>query len=512
MVYLSSVMKQLFQSLKIIICLICILYFAAVSAFSVGDTSRTVAASESVESFRPVGEVRLWTFSSGNKSFGQLISKYVRNTKINDRPALVFEEQLKIDYRIFEVESDISVIGEHYISPSGQYLGDKLEITANKQSEAFEMLRDGNTIEGFFTRGGENVSVNVTLPETILAWEPNFVDQLEILMAMRALKVNDTIVDSIYMPQAGNTARVIGTIPYFMYQELWKNRFDSVFIIHLTEPQVTQLYFTADKRLVRVDFPQQKIRVYQDSVAKGQQENPQTASSILVSLVAVIPHAFAYSIIAIAAFFLFTGKKIAVREAGIALIIGLLLFLPVIWTLVPLQKYLINKMILSAIRDGESIYLLSLLPAFVGGVLQEILKLASSALFQKLKSVKNYRLSLIGAVTGAGFGLAEAIYLTVGMITPLFSMNLLERSFLVLFHTATSALLGSSLALKNVKAVTQMLALTIAVNLVLRYLPVLVQQKIVSVGWLYLILAVIVVTMTTVALFVLKRKPSSARA
>jgi hypothetical protein len=86
----------------------------------------------------------------------------------------------------------------------------------------------------------------------------------------------------------------------------------------------------------------------------------------------------------------------------------------------------------------------------------------------------------------------------------LFGIGVLERAFTILFQTASGALIGYALA-TGVRKLSFILPITILLNSLFRYLPVLVQAKLSTPELLQIVLAFVSVSFVLVVLILFKR-------
>jgi len=413
---------------------------------------RSIPAARSAEAFRPVGEYRVWRFFAKQTTFGQLSSVVKGRTEIDGQEALILQEDLQIDYSKIGTERQVLASGESYLSNGARYLGSKLRIGEADEEERFEIERSGRTLEGFYTRAGTEHAVSVPYENEYFFWDVNFVDQLEYFLAMHDLSIGTRIEDSIYLPQSLMTARIVGQVVYFMHKEIYKSKFDSVFVIRLTEPSDYQLYLTPD------------------------------------------------NVAGLAVLFFSTGAfRRPVSYLFFAGGAGLYLVVPLV--LNPLLVMLMENWLRPAIVKGSSIYLLGIGPSLIFGLAQVGLMLGIIYAMLIWSNSREYRFIGLGAFLGAGFGLAEAIYVAGLQVTLLFDWPLVERTSFIFLHTISGALIAWGLA-KGAGRLRLTLALVLVVNVVARYLPLLVQgglagveatHFVLSVGMLLYLLAVLMI-------------------
>ncbi|RME26018.1 MAG: hypothetical protein D6800_06990, partial [Candidatus Zixiibacteriota bacterium] len=358
------------------------------------------------------------------------------------------------DYSLTGAQRKIFIEGQHLVTPDGRYVGDRKDIKINDQQERFEWTRRGDSLTGFLTRGGKQVPRSLALHGVEYAWDDGFIDQLELLLARHELAVGKTIRDSVLVPRDLLTNEVQGSVIDFQWRELWKNRFDSVFIIHITQPQEYVCFFTPDKRLIRTDIVAQGIRVYEDAILlpkKGVEKattkvppKPPVRLPWWAKLVALLPHLLMHLIVATLALMLVAWRGFKLRVSYLSFGIGIGAFGLLALTAYPLQGWAVAKIVAPAVKGGTSLYLVGLLPGVILGFLIEPITLAAAALVGRISGDRRHSQHW-GAFIGAGLGITEALYLSYGYIVPLVSWQFLERAFVLLFHVAAGSLLGWSL-------------------------------------------------------------------
>jgi len=481
-------------------------------------SQREVKAETSVEAFRPVGELRTWTFFSKRVTFGQLISVIKETTTIDGQQALIIDQNLQIDYRKISIERTTELEGELQLTLAGSFLGCDYALGTKESTERLVLKQQGDSTSGFFTRGGKEIDVGLPVASGIFSWDPNFADQIEIWLAMQDLKVGDTLIDSLFSPQTMLKTRLVGVVKWFMWQEIYKGWIDSVYVIRLTEPRDYQLYFTADKRLLRVDQINEGIRIYQDLVrppAVESQEQP--VSQVDRSrpfdfrlFVFKLPHFLAYFIVTALAILFLAKGGLKWLDSYLAFGFGAALFVLIPYTQIPLQEYIVIDWLIPAVGRGESIYSWATMPAIVAGLIQEGLKVGALFALFAWRNPKEYRFAILGAFLGGAFGFMESCYsLTAGM-QPLFSLRLLERSSLILFHASAAALVGRAILQRTQKLVV-IIPLVVAMNTALRYLPIFVQQGAVTVELMHFVLALMSVCFMVLVLFSFRMTSASSQ-
>ena len=391
----------------------------------------------------------------------------------------------------------------------------KLEI--NGQTEEAKLERDGTNLVGYTTRNGEEVDQNIKLENIKFAVENNYIDELELLLASLDITVGTEIDDSIFMPQSLISSPMYGIVEDFKNVQLYNQVFDSCFRIEFTYPTMMTVYFTPDKRLVKLVVPSQELKIYQDavtnplkakqSVNKSATQNSAPPQRKNLPLTILLVMALIYFVSGGLITILFIKKLYKNVVSYLALLVGSVIFIVIPFTQIPLQEYFFRDFYVPhVLQGGESALLWGILPAISAGLIQELLILITLILFFKFLKVKdNYYLPL-GAIIGFGFGFIESVFLANG--TPaliLFGTNLVERIFLIMFHVSSGVFISYALK-QNMQKAFQFVVVTIIINSFLRYLPVFVQNKIVTPELMAIGLAFISILFLTYNIYLSNKK------
>ncbi len=414
---------------------------------------RSVAASPSVESFRPVGDSRGWWFFSRQTTFGDFTSIVTGRKDAGELSGLVLKELLQVDFKKIGQENRQYVSGESYVSQRGFFAGCDYQIGPPDTSEQLSLTSEPTRLTGFYTNLGARADVDLPWKAAPFFWDAFMVDQLEIYLAMHDLKIGAILDDSALCPQSLVFSHIRGQVTSFMWQEIYKGKLDSVFVIQLTEPGRCQLFFTPDKRLVKVDFQDMDIRVYQNAVrqvsqsasAEANKANPSTSRSTEFSVRALIlklPHYVAFLVITGVMLLLFAAKAFKWRDSYLALGSGIVVYLVMPLVVYPLLLVLARDWLGMGSATASGFYVRGAVFSFVSGLIPAALILAAIMSLQRMTKLPSYKIAGIGAFVGAGFALAEAAYVSGMEITILFSRPLLERAGFIALGVATGALIG----------------------------------------------------------------------
>ncbi|MDH4156410.1 MAG: hypothetical protein OEW00_03940, partial [candidate division Zixibacteria bacterium] len=397
------------------------------------------------------------------------------------------------------------------ISSAGFFLGCRMRLATAAGQESVQLERDGDRLVGYATRRGAKIEQGADFKTGGFAVNNYFVDQLELFLAMRDFKVGDIIDEEIFVPLDVLASRIRGQIRDFAYLRLHSSLYDSVFVVTLTQPQRVDLFVTRDRRLVKASFPEQDVRAYLDAVRKPAPQ-PVPPPAAPVDIPAYLPWYALFVAVGIFSILFFIGQGYRRLVSYIGFLFGAALFLVVVITQIPAQKYLVGSVVIPGLRAGESLFVLGLLPSLTVGIIQEFLKLLGVFALAHLARIQHNRLTIVGSVCGAGFGVVEACYLITGMdLSLVASWSLIERAFLILFHATSGALLGYGLA-HGIRQRAVIVTALVLVNSLIRYLPTFVQQQVLPLGLMYFASAFICLVLLFSATLVFRRAKSPGRA
>lgn len=485
------------------LCVILIVVTGAVHA------QRAVKGDSIIDEFRPDGELRMWTFIVKDSTIGRLFSTVKGRTTIDGVEARIIEQRLGLDFSRQGSGVTIDVEGRHFVSETGGYLGSELSIKTGEQVARLEIERDGDTLRGEVEQSGRSTDLKQHFDVNGFAADVYLLDLHELFLAMRDIRVGDTIRDTLFVPQLMQKQYVEATVDLFVNKEVYKGKFDSAFVITYSYPQRQAFYFTPDKRLVKVEIPGQQLKAYLDVVRRFDPEAkaPSTSTPTIGNLFKRLPVFLAYFALGLIALVFYVGRGWRWSVAWIGLGAGGLLYGLVIMTQVPLQMYLVENLFIPSIAEGGSPYLWGMFPALTAGLIQELLIAGLILAFAFLVKVRSDRLMVIGAVCGTGFGIVEGCYLaTFASNVDVLSWHLLERGFTILFHATAGALLGRAMSSGSADRGFRLTLIgMILFNTTLRYLPVFVQQRVIDVRMMYFVMPLLIVGLTGFALWRFKR-------
>lgn len=471
---------------------ILIAIFSIVTADANGQVQRSLAPAQSFLEYRPLGEKRVWTFVANDSTIGQLISVVESETRINGITGLSIREDLNLDFRRSGTPSVQRYTGQHFVSMSGQYLGDQLAATVNDQNGVLRLERNGDVISGYSERGSERTPQQLSLSPERFAWDNFFVDQLEAYLAMRGVRAGDLIDDSLFAPLPLLSMRIRGEVTSFEWARLFNQKFDSVFIISLQEPQAFRLYFSKDRRLQKIEAPLQNMKIYLDLVAPKLTSGKEDVGFTWAQLVESLPLYGLYLLVAALVSLFYLRGRMKFGEHYLGIIAGMVLMWLMPVTQIPLQELVIRQWLLPGLRSGQSIFVLGALPAIIGGLIQVLLLAVAVFFILSWRGLQHVRAISAGALCGAGFGFMLACYLSSQSGSgQLFDVTFMERSFQIAFYVS-SGLIIAVLFCRGVSSGMRGTAALAAINALFYYFVVFAQQRVVDTGLLTFLLAFIV--------------------
>ncbi len=477
-----------------------------------GQVPRSVPASADFSSYRPLGEIRGWTFVAKDSALGQLISTVERETEIDGIAGYEISQILQLDYNKIGMERRQRIRSRHSVSQRGHYLGDKMVIDINEETEELELERNGNKLEGFFTRGASTFDKELDFPENSFATDILFLDLYENFLAMREIKIGDTIFDSVFVPQTMLFERVEAIVEHFGLISLYNQVKDSVFVIRFVQPQVMIFYFTAKKRLVKAEYLAQQMKAYLDIVRQIPPQMLVQPTFSLERFVKLLPHFGVFLLIGTVCLLFFAGADTFRHNLFLFVLIGGVSFIIVAFIQVPLQSYLTQKVFLPKVSEGQSPLLWAAVPALPAGVVQEMIKLGIIFLIFKFFKLGKRNPLLIGGAIGAGFGIAEASYILSHLPdTPLWSVNLVERGFIILFQAVSGVMLAAALLFNSKMKQIVIIAIVVLANSLFRYMPVFVQREMLDAELLYILIPIIPIMLLLYGVTLVKKSRNAFR-
>ncbi len=451
-----------------------------------------VTGNVTVDKIRPEGSKRTYQFLLKDQKFGQLESTAKGKKSLDDIEGLRFDEDLSLDLTPLGSQFTLKIKNKHYVNEKGHYIGDEMEIEVNNQEQNLYLKHAGDLLSGYFKKDTSKQTVNFTLEKDIFAADNNMIDQYEIFLGMKDLKVGDIIIDSIFVPQAMIKSPVRIEVEAFT-KVRYGNSMDSAYVCHFIEPSDQIAYVTRDRKIVRLVQPSQSITV--ELV-----ENPLDKFKAPVKSVSIGDIIWRMPLYAV---YLFFGMAISLplliknyRQpiVYIAIILGVASYNMLKITHVPLQEWYASTYILPGIQSGGSLYYYAIFSALFTALIQELVKFIPIIFlfFAAAGMIKSPM--VVGIFCALGFGIYEAgaltgaAYQTGGI--KILSWPVFERLITIFFHATAGGLVGFSLS-KGLKNIIVALIGVILLHSITSYLIVLVQKRIIDFAIFELIVAMI---------------------
>lgn len=473
----------------------------------------SVPPAASFEAFRKIGESRVWTFEVERQTIGSLISTVTGTTEIDGVDGYVIAQQLVLDFSKSGSELTLKAEGEQYVSEQGHYLGCKLDLIVNGQASTLEIERDGDRLEASVKGAFGKTENAIPFPIDGFGFESFFVDLFELYFAMQGTAVEQTYADTLFSVQSMLPVNFSAFCLDYKWQGLFTGKNDSVFVLNVTLPESYRLYLNKSYHLAKAEMPDRKLKIYLDYVgpARGSQRQ-QEPGFTFTGLVRALPAIPVYLAFAALVLVVLGWKGWRSKASYMAFAAGIAAFILIPFILYPLQKWAVDGIVIPGAQRGESLYVLALLPALIAGII--LTAIFAAALFSLMRTLTaaSPRLTIIGAFLGAGFAVAESILLATTIpANYLFSMMLVERAAFVVLYATIGALIGRAME-KDAHAVVQSMIAAVLVITAFKYLPVLVQQRLVELDLMYIFALLLALVALGVILIVLARSKTKSRA
>jgi hypothetical protein len=464
-----------------------------------------------IDKLRPQGSKRIYEFYIRDQKFGRLESEARGKTSFEGNSGYKFDEKLELDFTPFGNQYKMKVKREHYIRDDGFYLGDRMDIAVNEEAQEIKLLLKNNTLGGFLERNGVRESINMPLESDIFCADNYMIDQYELFLAQKKLAVGDSIMDTIFIPQAMIKAPVKIIIESFLPTR-FGNLADSTFVCHFIEPSDQIAYVTKDKKIVRINQPSQGISavLIEDPLAKFKMPSKSLTLGGIVKRTPLYILYLAFGIL-LSSPFLWRHYRNYGIYAAIILAAAAHNLLKI--THIPLQEWYTTAVIIPGMKAGGSIYAYAIVSALFVGIIQEIVKFIPIILLYNFARKSSRWIMIIGLSCGLGFGVYDAGALTGAAYEAgtmkILSWPIFERLIWILFHITAGALIGFGLS-KGIKSLTASLVGAMAIHALASFLIVFVQKRLVDFAVFEIIQALIVLLfLMAVYLFIRKSGLSS---
>jgi hypothetical protein len=465
-----------------------------------GQAVPSLSKAGSYLDFRPMKERRLWTYVMKDSTIGQLISTVEEKRNFDGQDAIVIQEDLHLTFNRPDGKHEIRYSSSHFVTKTGAYLGDDFKVGTGTQNEFVKIRRMGEYITSVSERGGVQRTDSLAAGQSVFAWDNLFVDQLESYLALRDIKVGDILDDSVFTPFPMVKSHIKGKVDGYGYIRLYNEKFDSLFIVLLSEPQQFKLYYSKDRKLQKIEAPQQNLKIYLDMVSMPSNAPKQSTPFSIGTLIQGIPGYCVFFLISAVMFLFFSKFSFRFGDEYYGLVSGIIAFLGIPFIQSPLQEVIVNSVVLPSIRSGSPVLAAGIIPSLVSGIIPIILLWAAINSVVQWKKIKPQATIIVGALCGVGFGLFEACYIWYGQKTGVLSIPFLILSFMVVFHISTAIVIGAVIR-KGLKSIGIISGVFILLKSLLLYMPLLIQQHVASIGILLIVHAVITLGAIAVAVY-----------
>ncbi|MEZ5359053.1 MAG: YhfC family glutamic-type intramembrane protease [Candidatus Zixiibacteriota bacterium] len=415
-----------------------------------------LAGSLSAQSLPPVKSITDYWEADEQKDYhffvnDQKVGDMSTRLEVVDGDICLIEERLDLDLASvglgpkLEIENDLRVKSNGYFSSSlmtvkANGVSQELDVTFNEPTNMIRTVIDKN----------QDAARQQPVTGSVFSCDNNMISQLELLLAFQNLKPGETLTIPVFSPQGMFSAeyvfQVVGQKPvrYGVFR-------DSALQVNMLQPTQQTIYIDQMHDLVKIENPSRHLRIeYQRDPFKNRPNPIEQAAqgSTIDSFIRRLPFYGLLLVITIG-WLLFLGRDCYKDTwSYILFIIGGCLYPIVYITQVPLQQSYAINYLTPILQSGGSIVLPATIPALIGGIIHETLKLLPLLFAALVLRPKALLLISLGAFVGAGFGFIEGCYIS----GPLFQARMLtntiiaERIFAICLHIVTGAMIGYGFA------------------------------------------------------------------
>ncbi len=448
--------------------------------------------SSNIEKLRPEGSKRVYHYFLKDKKFGELESVSKGKSSLDGIDAFRIDEKLEIDLTPFGNPYKLKIENEHYINAQSFYIGDDMELEVNDQKQELYLKHSGNSISGYFEKDNQKQEINQALGTSILSVDNYMLDQIEIFLAGKTMRIGDTLVDSFFIPQIMMISPAKAVVEAFT-KVIYGSSVDSAFVCHFIEPSDQIAYITKSGKLLKITQPSQSItaELVENILDKFK---PKTSALTLGSFFRRLPLFAIYILTGIILVFPFIMKNFRNMNVYIAVFIGAISYNLLSITHVPIQEWYTNAIIIPGLRTGGTIFSYAIVSSLMAGLFQDIVKaLPIIAIYYFGRNVKLAPMH-IGIFCALGFGIYEAGTLTGALYqsgaTKIISWPVFERILAILFHIVSGALIGFNIN-RGIYRFAATLGIVILIHSFMTYPIIFVQKRIIDIGLFEILTALI---------------------
>jgi hypothetical protein len=454
-------------------------FFFCIALLFVASNALAIPALKSIEKLRPEGTERTYLINYKEEQVGALVSKFEGATTFEGSKCYRFSENYNLNLTPFDIEYAVTTIGKHYVDKKGRYIGDDMMITVNDQAQRLHLFKKDETLSGYFKRGDSKEDVNRQLPDNIIAFDNNMIDQIEIFLAFHDVNIGDTIYDSIFVPQSQVIAPVKIAVEDFQWTRYGK-LFDSAYVCHFIEPNNQIVYFTKSRKVIRVDQKTQDLNIILFESALDRTA-PKVSAFTFKDFIRRIPLYVVYLIFGIIFSSYFLQRNYKRFETYLIFILGAMMLFILKETLFPLQKWYGEQYLIPAVEEGRSFYFYAFFTALFSGLFQEAATMVPLLIIYIWKKPRQEYSIALGFFCGIGLGIVMAAYISgtayqAGGLK-IVSVPVFGQIITILFHGIAGAAFGYGLN-RGLKYISLIWLATVLIHSVSEYLIAFTQGKV----------------------------------
>ncbi len=422
--------------------------FLCLLLLSVSAISQTLPGVSSIEDYWPEGEQKQYTFFINEQKIGRLSATH---TSGGDRFCSI-EEALLLDLASIGLGPRLEINNSLTVYRTGHFMSANMDVTVNGETPKLSVLFDSSTATARAVLNGDNANPQERyLGRLTYLCDNNMIDQLEMALAFQDIIPGDSFTIPVFLAQSMSTTEFSFTV-VGQTEIQYGSHTDSVWQLQMTKPAAQVLYLDETHDLVKIVDTNQNLKIeYQRDSLETRDTPILQETTFFGSHIRRLPLYGLYLLIC-AFWLLFLGHD-SYRSGWSYALFGLggIAFAGIYITQVPLQQYYAINVLTPIMQSNGSVYLPATIPAIISGLVQETLKIIPLLLVALVTRPRAFALISLGAFVGAGFGFIEASHIT----GPLFESQVLsnlavfERTFAILFHVVSGALLGYGIALRK---------------------------------------------------------------
>lgn len=414
-----------------------LLFLLAVSAAAVDKSA-------SIEQYHSKGSKRTYQFFVREQQIGTLESKFNGTATFDGVKAYEFSEKLDIDFTPMGQDYRLHAENRHFVDQKGFYVGDDMKLVFGGQSQSLYLKKTMDSLTGYYIANDQRQDISRSMPEQFFAVDNYMIDQLETFLAFQDIKVGDTIETTAIIPQVMATSPVNFAVEDYKMVR-YGDVFDSAYVCRFFQPSGQIVYFTKDKRIVRVDQTSQNLTVILKESPLEKMTPPKQPFSF-INFIKRIPIYLVFLILGIIFSSALIWKYHRKPDIYIIFVLGGLMYPALHLTQFPLQKWYSAQYVLPGMQAGGSLYLYAAIIALFAGFIQMTLKFIPIGILSLWKRPKQSLAVALGVFCGFGFGLYEACSMTGALYQAgklvVFSWPVFHQIFALIFHMTSGAALG----------------------------------------------------------------------